>query len=335
MSAGTLSKPADREVSLSVVVITQNEADRVEDCLDSVFAACRRAVSTFEVILVDSASSDGTVERASEYPVSILRIPDEHVISCGAGRYVGDAVASGELTLHVDGDMRLSAEWLVEAVSYLRDQQDVAGVEGCLNEVDQDGVVDVDKIGGVMLFDTAALDAVGGFDPWLVGYEDIDVGYRLTDAGYRLVRLPVLSAEHPEDDTLFEPLRRWRAGYLFASGQMMRKSIDSPRIVGRLIVRQKYKTALFLWLCAGAVALTRRRWLAGWIGVGLLAALGLVAIRGPRGAARFGTQKALALAGIPVGLSKQPRPVDEYPLGEVERVQTGDVQRTERAISSR
>src|SRR6056297_2890706 len=77
------------QLPLSVVIITENEEDNIGDCIESVFAACR-SVSAFEVILVDSASTDRTVEIAHEYPVTVLRIPDEHTVSCGAGRFVGD-----------------------------------------------------------------------------------------------------------------------------------------------------------------------------------------------------------------------------------------------------
>jgi len=102
------------QLPLSVVIITQNEEDQIETCIQSIFAACR-SVSAFEVVLVDSASTDRTVERAREYPVTILRIPEEHA-SNGAGRFVGDQVARGELVLHVDGDMTLTETWLPRAI---------------------------------------------------------------------------------------------------------------------------------------------------------------------------------------------------------------------------
>ena len=319
---------------LSVVLITENEADRIETCLDSVFAACRRAVPSFEVILVDSASTDETVERASDYPITIERIPAEHTVSCGAGRYVGDAAARGDLTLHVDGDMELTEEWLARAAAYLRDHDDVAAVEGCLDESDQDGVVDVDKVGGCMLYDAAALESVGGFDPWLVGYEDVDAGYRLSTAGYRLVRLPDVSAVHPTGDGLSEPLRRWRMGYYFASGQTMRKSLDSPRMLAKLLARQRYKAGLFGWLLLGLAVLPRRRALAGWVGGSLVAFAALAALRGPAGAARFTVRKCLGLAGVPVGLAKEARDPETFPLEAVERVRTGPIHGRQRAAES-
>lgn len=314
------------DVSLSVVVITENEADRVEGCLESVIAAARLAVDTFEVVLVDSASTDRTVELATEYPVTVLRIPTEHTVSCGAGRYVGDQVATGDLVLHVDGDMRLTETWLPRAVAYLRDHDEVAAVEGVLNESNQDGVRDVAKVGGVMLYDAAALEEVGGFDPYLQGYEDVDVGYRLTGAGYRLVRLPEVSAEHPEGEgTIAEPVRRWRHGYFFAPGQTIRKSIDEPRVLWRLLARQRFEAALLAWVVLGLGATTRTRRLGAWTAASIIGFCVLATRLGPTGAIQFLLTKAFGLFGLGYGLAFAPRSPSEFPLAAVEVIGRGTV----------
>ncbi len=310
---------------LSVVIITENEAANVEDCIESVIEAARRAVSSFEVILVDSASTDRTVELARRYPVSVVRIPDEHVVSCGAGRYVGDNAASGEFVLHVDGDMELTDNWLAEAVSYLRAHDDVAGVEGCLNTVEEDGVVRPDTIGGVMLFDAAVLAAVGGFDPHLRGYEDIDVSYRLSGAGYHLVRLPLVSATHEWDETLFEPIRRWRAGYYEAAGQAMRKAWPDLDQLRKLVAVQRYKFALLAWLTVGTAALLSPLLLLGWLALSVLGAGVVVRERGPVGAVRFFVMKLFGIAGVTVGLGNPPAPPETYPLEAAERVTQGRI----------
>jgi len=41
--------------------------------------------------------------------VKAFCIPEEHTISCGAGRFVGDQVVRGEFVLHVDDDQHLTA----------------------------------------------------------------------------------------------------------------------------------------------------------------------------------------------------------------------------------
>lgn len=311
------------QIPLSVVIITENEEDLVQECIESVFAACHQSIPAFEVILVDSASTDRTVEIAAEYPITILRIPEEHTVSCGAGRYVGDQVACGERVLHIDSDMTLTETWLPRAIEYLDENEDIAAVEGCLDESSQTEVIEVDKIGGVMLYDADALAAVGGFDPYLLGYEDIDVGFQLRTTGYRLVRLPEVSAIHHDEDTISEPLRRWRQGYYVAPGQVIRKRLGSPSVLWRLFRRQRYKFALLLWLVAGMVSVVFTPLLFGWV---LFSALGFGVVaskRGVIGAISFFFAKAFGLVGLAVGFTNPPQSATAFPLSAVEVVATG------------
>jgi len=317
--------PAEKgQLPLSVVIITENEEDGIADCIESVFAACR-SVSAFEVILVDSASTDRTVEIAREYPVTILRIPDEHTVSCGAGRFVGDQVARGEFVLHVDGDMTLTDQWLPQAIDYLRDHEDTVGVEGWLDESAATDVTEVEKIGGVTLYDADELAAVGGFDPWLQGYEDIDVGFRLTAAGKRLVRLPEVSASHDDEQTISEPLRRFRQGYFFAPGQTIRKHLGSPAILRRLLGRQQYKIALLAWGVAGVGALVSLSLFGGWLLISAVGAGVIAKKRGPIGAVTFLAAKILGIAGVARGIRQPPQPASAYPLSAIEVVAAGRV----------
>lgn len=325
MTVDVTTPPERGAVQLSVVVITENEADRVRECIESVFEACRD-VPSFEVILVDSASTDQAVEYATDYPITVLRIPDEHTVSCGAGRYVGDRVARGELVLHVDGDMALTDTWLPRAIEQF-DDPEVAAVEGNLDESRQDGVLEVDKVGGVMLYDAAALAEVGCFDPYLLGYEDIDVGFRLTEAGYRLLRLPEVSAIHHDEGAFGEPVRRWRQGYLTAPGQTIRKWARSPGMLSRLLRRQRYKVALVAWLGVGVASLFSWSLLLGWLVLSLVGFGAVASMRGVVGAARFFLAKGMGVLGLAVGLTTPTPDADSYPLKAIEVVQEGTVQR--------
>ena len=310
---------------LSIVVIAENEENRIEDCLDSVIAAARRAVPAFEVILVDSASTDRTVDLASEYPITVLRIPEGETISCGAGRYVGGDAARGDLVLHVDGDMKLTETWLSEAVEALGADPQLAAVEGWLNESEATEPTPVEKVGGVMCYDADALAAVGGFDPFLRGYEDVDVGYRLSAAGYRLTRLPSVSAVHPTSEgALTEPVRRWRQGYLFAPGQTIRKSAKRPQLLRRLLGRQRYEGALLGWLSLGIASARSRRLFGGWVVASLLGFGALARRRGVRGALQFGIAKLLGLIGLVYGLTLHTDDPSAYPLTAVRIVQAGE-----------
>ncbi|WP_323675930.1 glycosyltransferase family 2 protein [Halorubellus sp. PRR65] len=306
--------------TLSVVIIARNEEDRIRGCIESVFTAAD-GVDPFEVILVDSASTDDTVDLARDYPITVLRIPEE-LTSVGAGRFVGNRVARGDLVLQADGDMALTDEWLGRALSYLR-SHDVAGVEGWLNECDATAPMAVDAIAGVALYDRDALESIGGFAPYLQSYEDIEVGFRLTTAGHRLVRLPIVSANHPLDDPLAEPFRRWRAGYYHGVGQAIRYGARNPRVLAKLVARQRYKFALLAWLAVGALSILSPVAVVAWA-LASAFAFAIVAKRlGVRRAIQFVLTKSLATVGATRGLLAPVPPAETYPLSAIEVVDDG------------
>ncbi|KAF8069502.1 ALG5 [Scenedesmus sp. PABB004] len=100
---------------LSVVVPAYNEQDRLPATLDEALAYLARRrdrggpAFTYEVIVVDDGSSDGTAAVARRYvaahgadAVRLLRLPH----NCGKGRAVreGVLIARGELVLFMDAD---------------------------------------------------------------------------------------------------------------------------------------------------------------------------------------------------------------------------------------
>lgn len=321
-------RPAAERPTLSVVIVARDEADAIADCIESVQACVAAATSVdesaVEVLLVDSNSSDGTVDIATEYPITVLRIPRDELCSGDAGRDVGFRRASGDYVLFVDGDMTLDSHWLDAAVGALRRHADVAGVDGWLTDR-RGGAGDVAYLRGVALYDAGALAEVGGFDPRIKALGDVEVGLRLRGAGYRLRRLPLVVAAHPPTRTssLAERLRRWRQGYYFSNGVVLRTALGEPRLLARWLYRDRLLFAATLWLLAGAaLAVTRHLDLfLGWTGVSVAGFLAVSAVRGVRWTVmKFTVRLGLFLAGVAVGLYRGPTPV-EYPHDQIETVQ--------------
>jgi glycosyltransferase involved in cell wall biosynthesis len=310
---------------LSVVVVTYNEAERVSDCLASVFAACQGRWD-FEVVLVDSNSTDDTVELAAEYPVAILQIQDDDLTTPGAGRYVGTQVARGDRVLFVDGDMIIEREWLRRALATLSDEPNVAAVDGHLDGGDASGTVRaVDAVRGVALYRRGPLESVGGFHPYLPAVEDIHLGFELTEAGYRLMRLPEVAADHPSRATFTEPLRRWRQGYTGGSGRAVRSSLGSPRLVAKHLHRIRHRLMLLAWLVAGLGALASPWFAFPWLAGSVLATGVLVRKLGVVGAVRTLVFKLLGLVGFVRGLADPIPPRSAFPLDAVAVIQRGRV----------
>lgn len=307
--------------SLSVVVVTYNERERIGACLESVFDCCEE-FDDLEVVVVDSNSTDGTVEVAREFPVGIYRITEDEWCTPGAGRYVGTQVTDSEQILFVDGDMQLRDGWVSTASELVSECSSVVGVDGQLNDADTDEITEHESLRGVVLYDRSTLEAVGGFDPHLQALEDVELGYRLTSQGHRLVRLPAVVASHSTESGVAERRRRWANGYYFGHGQFVRKSVRNPRVLGKVIYR--YRRYLFAlgWLPLGFVALGEGdAALLAWTAL----TVGLFAYKARQVGARTVLWKLsgfpLVYAGFLVGLLTSFTRPDEFPMSVVEQVE--------------
>ena len=310
---------------VSVVIVTYNEEDRIRGCIESILAATRDLVDA-EIVLVDSNSTDRTVDIAAEYPVTVLRIPDDELTTPGAGRYVGTAATSGDRILFVDGDMVIRRPWLERALATLDRRTDVAAVDGHLDTPSSDGTVsEVDAVRGVALYRRGPLQSVGGFDPFLKSLEDIHLGYQLTAAGYTLLRLPDVAAEHTPREALSEPFRRLQRGYTVGPGQAIRRSIGSNELLGKHLGRIRYRLALVVWLCVGIASSRFRPALVLWFAVSLLGSAVLVIKRGFKGAVGFLLGKLFGIGGIARGAIVTPRPPESFPTERVETLHRGSV----------
>src|SRR5512144_329288 len=89
---------------LSVVTIALNEEQNIVECLESVRWAD-------ELIVVDSGSSDRTVELAHAFPARVMQMPWR-----GYGATKNDALqhATGDWILWLDADERVTPELAAE-----------------------------------------------------------------------------------------------------------------------------------------------------------------------------------------------------------------------------
>jgi len=324
MKDGPAESRVDGDPRLSVIIPTKNEQDHIRECIESVFATCRGLVD-FEVILVDSNSSDRTVDIASEFPIAVLQIPDDELTTPGAGRYVGTKTARGDLLLFVDGDMVLEAEWLPHALECIQCEE-VAAVDGQLAARPEcERIGSVDAVRGVALYDAIMLESVGGFHPFLQSLEDIELGYRLKTAGYELKRLPETAAIHPQSTGFREMCRRWRRGYTIGPGQVLRESASEPRLLVKFLSYLRYRLGLFAWLCLGLAAFVAGPLVLGWLALSAVGFGYVLTQLGPVNGANFVAGKALGIVGLTIGLGKPPAPRDSFPLEKIEQLQQGPV----------
>jgi glycosyltransferase involved in cell wall biosynthesis len=227
-------------VRVSILIKALNEEARIGDCLA---AAVREARSiNGEVILVDSLSTDRTVEIASRYPVRIVQFFRLEDCGCGAAVQLGYQFAKGDYIYVLDGDMELQAGFIAKALAMLEAEPDLAGVSGKLVDTHIRTAADarraqtvgnlskrteVDHLGGGGLYRREAIESVGYLaHRWLPALEEAELGFRLHAAGWRLLRLPdvaVLHTGHAESSR--EMLRRlWRNRRAHAGGMFLRSA---------------------------------------------------------------------------------------------------------------
>lgn len=266
----------DQIPKLSTVIIARNEEDRIKTCIDSVRNATKDIDS--EILLIDSNSSDKTVDIAKSYEIKIYRITNDEYCSASAGRYLGTEFATGDAILFVDGDMEISNDWVEDGLQLLTDSSKIAGVSVMLNsrdyietELKHDIISDEERyyvtkrFGGLGMYDSNVLEKIGGFDPRLPGYEDVDLGYRITEEGYKLVVLPLVGCHHPErPKTPGELVRRWKAGHYFGIGKTIYKSSSNPQLLFNHVYRLRWTLFVPTWLIAGFLATIRKKVLIVW-----------------------------------------------------------------------
>ena len=112
----------------SVVVLTLNAGPGFAETLDGVFA--QKVGSDFEVIVLDSGSTDGTRELARARGAAVHGVPASD-FDHGATRDRGLSLAAGQyVALLVQDAVPLDDRWLAAMIEDLEDDPLVAGVYG-------------------------------------------------------------------------------------------------------------------------------------------------------------------------------------------------------------
>lgn len=110
---------------ISVVIPVKNGGEGIRRCLAAI--AAQRVSEEVEVVVVDSGSTDGTVELCRSLGARVHEIePGE--FNHGATRNLGAALASGGVVVFtVDDALPVGDAWLEELVAPLRDPGALAG----------------------------------------------------------------------------------------------------------------------------------------------------------------------------------------------------------------
>ena len=113
---------------LSIIIVSYNTRDILRDCLESVYRNAPE--SAFEIIVVDNASHDGSVEMiTAEFPDVVL-IANKENKGFAAANNQGFSVAQGIYWLLLNSDTVVLAEVLQKSLAYMQNRP-LTGMLGC------------------------------------------------------------------------------------------------------------------------------------------------------------------------------------------------------------
>ena len=190
-------------MKLSVVIPAYNEEAYLHACLESVSAELQAnaARGAFEIVVIDNASTDGTAQVASLFP--LVRVVAEPRKGLTHARQCGLEAARGEILAYVDADTRMPPGWIGRALDAYERDSSVVCVSGPyvydeLSRVKRTFVqlywrllampmyrfTHYMAVGGNFAASKAALLRIGGFDTTISFYgEDTNIARRLAQEG--------------------------------------------------------------------------------------------------------------------------------------------------------
>ena len=115
-------------IDVSVVIVNWNTVDLLKACLNSVFSQARGI--DFEVIVIDNASTDGSVEMVrQDFSQAILIVNSEN-LGFAAANNQGMAIARGRYVLLLNSDTVVLNSAIQKTMAYA-DRHPNAAVVGC------------------------------------------------------------------------------------------------------------------------------------------------------------------------------------------------------------
>ncbi|ADM09425.1 putative glycosyltransferase protein [Parvularcula bermudensis HTCC2503] len=276
-------------MKLTIGIKALNEEAKIAQAIESALSSLEGIEG--EVVLADSGSTDQTIAIAQTYPIRIVQLKNTDERCCGAGAQLAFQAARGEYFYLLDGDMELAPGFIQEALTFLENHPDVAGVGGAVREVNTDGEGfqiraqawaaaaeaaerDVDRLDCGGLYRRIAVEAADFFaDRNLHAFEEFDLAARLRCRGWRLVRLGrpgVLHYGHQVGGYRLL-LRRLKSGYAGAPGEVLRGALGRPHlgIVLRRLGHIRNALVVMAWWVAIVVSAGL---LSLWVSLGLILA---------------------------------------------------------------
>ena len=207
-----------KNIRASVILVSYNSKEDLAKCLPSLLASIS---DTDEVIIIDNASSDGTVDWLKHTYPHIQLISSSENLGFGGGNNLGAKCALGEFLVFVNPDTLVEPHWIDTLIDALEQDTSIGlatskiillnnpnRINTCGNDMHISGITlcrglnqprnayqiqeEVSAISGTAFISRRNLFIkLGGFDESFFMYmEDSDLSLRARLAGYRCIYVP-------------------------------------------------------------------------------------------------------------------------------------------------
>jgi rhamnosyltransferase len=223
----------------SILILCKNEAGNIGTCLEAVFG--QKGAGRFEVIVVDSGSTDGTVEVARRFPGRLEKIPAGTFHHAKTSNYAA-GLASGEILVYLAADAFPTSDNWLRALLWNFEDQDVGAAYGRHLPKAGSGFEREDALStiygevrlvkepatrgqlGYRYYHMSTVNAAIRRDVWeatkfpeeLKVFEDLGIAKRILDRGWKIVYEPAASVYHSHHHTTLGLFKRYfDIGYTF------------------------------------------------------------------------------------------------------------------------
>ena len=234
------------DVAVSAVVVNYNGRDLLRTCLTSLDVALAQTADAGEIVVIENASTDGSIEMLAEEFPQVHVVASETNLGFAGASQLSLAESGGEWLFFVNNDATVDPAAIATLLAEARRHDDVGALAAQMRFADRPQIVNsaglgIDALGiafdlaigepvaeqpaepcdvfgvsaGAALYRRAMLEQIGGFDGSFFMYlEDADVAWRARAHGWRtrLVPAAVVLHEHSRSAGHRSDFKYWHVG---------------------------------------------------------------------------------------------------------------------------
>jgi rhamnosyltransferase len=216
----------------SILILTKNDVEGVQACLKAIYS--QKKADPFEVVVIDSGSTDGTLDALRRFPVRVEQVRPE-IFHHARTRNLAASYANGEILVFLSQDaIPASDEWLCSLISNFDDpavgavygrqlpkrgssleRQDALDALYGAHKIVKDPALQDDR--GYLFYHFSDVNAAMRRNVWesalfpesLKVFEDLGIAKLILDAGWKIVYEPAAAVFHSHQHTTVGLFKRY------------------------------------------------------------------------------------------------------------------------------